>query len=235
MKWKIIVPEDFEATEQAYKINGREYYRVTHVLSIIAKHRLRKWIGKVGYKQSHKIIETRQIIGTKIHKLIELTLKGETCDLSEYEEEIREGLCKFYEFQKHAKLKPEALEQRLWSNEHGYAGTADYIGYYTSPKKFLVRGHKPKFTKSSFVIGDWKTSKDIYPQYWLQIAAYCWAFKELTGITPAGGFVCRIRDGKLKVKEKTWEELQLEFKAFLAALELHKWKYRIGEYKDLYR
>lgn len=234
-KWQIVVPDDFDTTDKAYKLNGKEYHRVTHVLGIIAKHRLRKWVGKVGYKQSNKIMETRQVIGTHVHKLIELTLQNKKVNLGTYETEIREGMCKFYEFRDEAKLKPEGLEQRLWSNKHGYAGTADYVGYYTSPEKFLVRGHKPKFTKSSFVIGDWKTSKDIYPQYWLQLAAYCYAFKELTGITPKGAFICRIRDGTLKIKEKTWRELELEFSAFLAALELHEWKYRLNKYKDLYR
>ena len=245
-KWQIVVPEDFETTSKAYKLNGKEYYRVTHTLGIISKHRLRKWIAKVGYKESNKIVETRQAIGTHVHKLIELTLQGEKINLGTYETEIREGLCKFHEFNKYAELKPEGLEQRLWSNKHGYAGTADYVGWYKSPvipksdlgkidQKFLVRGHKAKFKKSSFVVGDWKTSKDIYPQYWLQLAAYCYAFKELTGKTPDGAFICRIRDGKIKVKEKTWEELKPEFTAYLAALELYQWKYRLGKYKGLYR
>lgn len=234
-KWQIVVPEDFETTNKEYKLNGKEYYRVTHVLSIIAKHRLRAWIGKVGYKESNRIVETRQVIGTHVHKLIELILQGKKINLGTYETEIREGICKFHEFNTCAELEPEGLEQRLWSNEHNYAGTADYIGYYKSPKKFLVRGHKAKFTKKSFVIGDWKTAKDIYPQYWQQIAAYAYAFYELTGIKPDGGFVCRIRDGKLKVKEKTWEELQPEFEAFKASLTLHEWKYRLGKFKDLYR
>lgn len=235
MKWQIVVPSDFTTEDSCYRIQGKEYYRVTHVLSIIAKNRLRHWLAKVGYKESNRIIETRQALGTHVHKLIELYLKGQKINLGTYETEIQEGMCKFYEFAKLANLEPEALEQRLWSNAHDYAGTADYVGQYTSPVKFLVRGHAPKFPKSAFVVGDWKTSKDIYPQYWLQIAAYCFAFKELTGITPDGGFICRIRDGTLKVKEKTWDELQLEYKAFLSAVELHKWKYRLGEYKDLYR
>jgi len=234
-QWQIVLPEDFDTTSTCYRIAGKDYYRVTHVLGIISKHRLRQWIAKVGYKASNKIKETRQVIGTHVHKLIELTLQGEKVNVGSYETEIREDMCRFYEFQKQAELEPEGLEQRLWSNKHGYAGTADYVGYYKSPEKFLVRGHKPKFTKKSFVVGDWKTSKDIYPQYWLQLAAYCYAFKELTDKTPDGAFVCRLRDGTVKVKEKTWEELKLEYDAFLAALELHQWKYRVGKYKGLYR
>jgi hypothetical protein len=235
MKWKILVPSDFETTDVSYRIAGREYYRVTHVLSVVSKDQLQSWLAKVGQKQANQIIETRQVIGTHVHKLIELHLQGKKVNLGTYETEIREGMCKFYEFSKHAELKAEALEQRLWSNTYGYAGTADYIGNYVSPTKFLVRGHEAKFPNKSFVVGDWKTSKDIYPQYWMQIAAYCYAFKELTGITPDGGFICRIRNGTIRVKEKTWPELALEYKAFLAALEIHKWKYRLGEYENLYR
>lgn len=241
-KWQIIVPEDFEATEKEYRINGKPYYRVTHTLGIIAKHSLRNWMGRIGYAKANKILETRQAIGTHVHKLIELDLQDKAVNLGSYEKEIQEGMCKFYEFRKLAKLKPEGLEQRLWSNKYGYAGTSDYIGYYTSPEKFLaskIVNHKrvkiPKFTKSSFVIGDWKTGKDIYQEYWLQIAAYAKAFEELTGIKLDGGFICRIRDGRLQIKEKTIKELEAIFSAYLSALNLYEWKYKVGKYAFLKR
>lgn len=236
-RWQIVVPKDFEATNKEYTLDGKKYHRVTATISIIAKHSLRNWMGKVGYAKANKILETRQNIGTHVHKIIELTLQGKDVNLGSYELEIREGMCKFYEFQKLANLKPEGLEQRLWSNKYGYAGTADYIGYYTTPIKFLcgqIVNHKnvklPKFKKESFVIGDWKTGRDIYPEYWLQAAAYSMAFKELTGIQVDGVFIAQIRNGKLRVKEKTWKELETIFKFYLSALELYKGKYQYKDY-----
>jgi hypothetical protein len=238
--WQIVVPKDFETTNKEYKINGKSYYRVTETIGIIAKHGLRNWMGRVGYAKANKILETRQNIGIHVHKLIELTLQGKDLNLGTYETEIREGMCKFHEFKDLAKLIPEGLEQRLWSNKHGYAGTADYIGRYTTPIKFLVGTRQsgkivklPKFEKSALVIGDWKTGRDVYPEYWLQLAAYAMAFKELTGIQVKGAFITLIRDGKLKVKEKTWAELEVAFKHYMCALELYKGKYQYKDYCEL--
>lgn len=240
-KWAILVPKDFESTDKEYRINGKQYLRVTTTLGIIAKHRIDAWIKRIGHAKANQILETRQAIGVHMHKLIELTLKNEDYNLGGYEQEIQEGMCKFYEFQQAASLKPDGLEQRLWSNKFGYAGTADFIGMYQSPSKivtpkgvsqspFLVRGHKPKFEKPAYVIGDWKTGKAFYPTYWLQLAAYVMAFKELTGIKVKGAFIARIRDGKLKVAEKTWNELELEFKAYVHALKLYQWQHKLGEW-----
>jgi len=234
-KWEIQVPQIF-VTPKEYKIDGKSYYRVTSTLGIIAKHSLRNWMGKIGYTKANKILETRQAIGTHIHKLIENTLYNKPINLGTYEKEIQDGLLIFAKFRDAAKLKPEALEQNLWSNKYGYAGTADFIGYYKTPLEYLTSqtiNHKrikvPKFEKSSLVIGDWKTGKDIYPEYWLQLAAYAHAFEELTGIKVKGGFVARIRNGKIQVKEKTIKELEIGFKFYLNALNLYKGKY---EYKD---
>lgn len=235
-KWQIVVPEDFESTAKEYTLNGKKYLRVTVILSIIAKHQLRNWMGKIGYKKANKILETRQQIGIHVHKLCELTLKGQDINYGAYELEIQEAMCKFQELKTLANLKPEGLEQRLWSNKYGYAGTADYIGYYKTPLKFLsakIIDHKrvkqPKFETSSFVIGDWKTGKGIYQEYWLQLSAYAMAFKELTGIQVDGAFIARMRDGRLQVKEKTWEELEELFSIFLNAINIYKWKYHIED------
>ncbi len=241
-KWQIVLPKDFESTDINYRINGKQYLRVTATLGIIAKHRIDAWIKSIGHAKANQILETRQAIGIHVHKLIELTLKGEDYNLGGYEIEIQEGLCKFYEFKQVVDLKPDGIEQRLWSNKYGYAGTADFIGMYHSPtpintpkgvkqNPLLVRGHAPKFEKPSYVIGDWKTSKSFYPSNWLQLSAYVMAFKELTGIQVAGAFIGRIRDGKMKVAEKTWDELELEFTAYIHALKLYEWQHRLGIYK----
>lgn len=237
--WQILLPKDFEATKKEYRINGKQYLRVTETLGIIAKHQIDSWIKRIGHAKANQILETRQAIGVHVHKLIELFLKGKDYNLGAYETEIQEGLVKFYEFSKVTSMIPHGLEQRLWSNTHGYAGTADFIGYYQSPadvetpkglkpNPFLIRGHKPVFKEPAYIIGDWKTSKAFYPSMWLQLAAYVMAFKELTGIKVEGAVIVRIRDGKLKVMEKTWNELVLEFEGYKHALGLYKWQHKLG-------
>lgn len=235
--WQIVTPQVFVTTNNEYQISGRTYYRVTATLGVIAKHRLLSWKKRVGPAKAESILQTRQAIGVYVHKLIELTLKGEDYNLGAYETEIQEGLKKFYEFKKLAKLKAEGIEQRLWYNKYGYAGTADFIGHYTSPVEFLaakIVNHKriktPLFSKGAFVIGDWKTGKNIYPSAWLQLAAYAEAFEHLTGVKLEGGFITRIRDGKLQVKEISRKDLHRLFPAYLHALGLYEWQYRIGKF-----
>jgi hypothetical protein len=225
---------------KSYKIDGKEYYRVTSILGIIAKHGLRNWMGKVGHKKAAKILENRQVLGTHVHKLVELNLKGKDINLSSYEQEIQDGLLEFNKFKKAAKLKPKLLEQPLWSNKYRYAGTPDYIGNYITPIEYLAaeiiehkRVKKPKFKKDSFVIGDWKTGKDVYQEYWLQITAYIVALEELTGLKAEGAFIARIHGGKIQVKEKTTEELKAQFGAFISALDVYEWKYKLGKYAFL--
>lgn len=238
-KWDLGNHQIF-VSPKTYKIDGKDYYRVTTTLGIIAKHGLRKWIGNVGHAKATKILETRQAIGTHVHKLIELNLKGEPVNLGSYEQEIQDGLLEFEKFKVAAKLKPKLLEVNLWSNKYGYAGTPDYIGKYATPIEYLafeIINHKrvkaPKFPKGAIVIGDWKTGKDVYQEYWLQIAAYAQALKELTGIRVEGAFIARIRDGKIQVKEKTIKELEAMFPAYLSVIDVYEWKYKLGKYAFL--
>lgn len=230
-KWNILEPEDYTSTSKEYNIDGKKYIRVTRSLSIIGKPGLMSWFAKVGRRKADAVIKNRQILGTKVHSLIEKDLQGKDLHLDALSDtaantEIKEDLKLFSVFKEEAKLRPEALEQHLWSNDHKYAGTADYIGRYTTPVRFLVRGHPARFDKKSvLVIGDWKTSRTLYPEYWLQAAAYAWAFYELTGIKVDGAFLVQFRFGRVKVKEKNWDELMELFEVYKHALALYVWKF----------
>ena len=237
-QWSILEPKDYTSTHKEYNIDGKKYIRVTRSLSIIGKPGLMSWFASKGRKACDKIIENRQNLGTKVHKLIELKLKGKPLYLNKlpkdaFGEEVRLDMKLFAAFRKEAELEAEGLEQHLWSNKYRYAGTADFIGRYLTPIRFLVRGHKAKFLKSSFVIGDWKTSANIYPEYWLQLAAYAMAFYELTGIKVDGVFIVQFRYGRVKVKEKTWDELVTLFEAYKHALALYQWKYPNWDKKEV--
>ena len=226
--WSIVLPKDFESTDKEYNLNGKKYSRVTVILNIIAKPGITSWAARVGRKKVEAVLKRRCDLGTTVHHLFELTLKGKSFNLGNYEAEIREDLNLFDEFQINTCIEPEGLEQRVWSNKHGYAGTADYIGNYKSFAEYLVRGHKAKFTKESRVLGDWKTSADIYAPYWLQMAAYVVAFEELTGEKLDGAFIAQFRNGKIRVKEMTYNELMVEFKGYLHALGLYNWERKVG-------
>jgi len=224
--WSIVKPDDFDVDNKNYRIDGKDYNRVTQILNIIAKPGITSWAARVGRKKVEAVIKRRCDLGTTVHNLFERTLKGESFNLGNYETEIQTDLNLFDEFKINTCLEPEALEQNVWSNEYEYAGTIDYVGEYQSCAKYMVRGHKTKFAKGARVLGDWKTSADIYKTYWLQAAAYLVAFEELTGIKLAGAFIVQFRNGKIRVKEMTYDELMVEFEAFKHALGLYRWEHK---------
>lgn len=228
--WSIVKPADFDVDNKNYRIDGKDYNRVTQVLNIISKPGLTSWAARVGRKKVEAVIKRRCDLGTTVHNLFERTLKGESFNLGNYETEIQTDLNLFDEFKINTCLSPEALEQNVWSNKHEYAGTIDYIGEYKSFKKYLVRGWKANFPDGARVIIDWKSSADIYPTYFLQLAAYIVAFEELTGIKLDGGVIAQFRNSKIRVKEMTYKELIKLFGAYKSALNLYNWEHKKGKW-----
>ncbi len=93
-------------------------------------------------------------IGTLVHAAIEANIKGESLPVME---EIPERAYRaFLKWQ--AQNRIEILEQeiQLVSEEFKYGGTLDAVG----------------FVDDEFVLLDWKTSKGVYKNYLLQLAAY---------------------------------------------------------------
>lgn len=209
-KWEIETPSEFICTDDYYLINGKKYYRVTRIISIIDKPELRRWYGRMGNAKAKNTLKTRSDDGSTTHKLIEIILSGKPVDLSNYNEGVQSSVSKFIEFQKKNKLIPEACEQHLWSEQNCYAGTADFIGY----------------CNGKHVLMDWKTSKGIYDEYWLQMSAYVMAFEEQTGIKLEGASILRVRDGEIEKQHKTYEELKNIYNVFLSAIEIFRWKYK---------
>ncbi len=205
--YEIDEPLRFEVTDDYYLINNKKYWRVTRVKSIINKEGLNIWRAMVGNKNANKILHTRAGIGTKMHQVFEMILKEFEIKEKNYPEEVQEDIGLFYKFISNCNILPSNIEQRLWSDELGVAGTADYIGNYRTYEKYLKRGREPKFENDSHVIGDWKSSSAIHGDYWLQLATYVYMFEQQTGKSLDGAFIAQFRDGKIKVEEKTREEL----------------------------
>jgi hypothetical protein len=209
MSWKIEKPNEFICTESWYLIKGKKYTRVTKVNSIIAKPELNSWYARQGMDAAKKTMKTRADFGSLMHKSIEVILKGEEIHTENYDKLLIDDLKLFREWQKDNDVKVEAIEQHLWSDKYYYAGTCDFIGKLNG----------------KHTIGDWKTSKAIYPEYWLQLAAYVFAFEEQTGIKLDGAFILQMRDGKKDIQYKSYKELKEEFEVFLAAMKIYNWKY----------
>lgn len=107
-----------------------------------------------------------------------------------------------------------AVEATAWSNAHGYAGTFDAL--------CVIDG--------LLTLVDLKTSKDVYADYALQLAAYRFAdsilFPDGTEIPMPEIQRCQIWHAP---KEGSWKIVDIradydEFQAFLSALAIWKWK-----------
>jgi len=207
--WEITTPVEFLCSDNHYLIHGVKYARVTRINSIIDKPELRYWLQKTGAAKSKEILKTRSNFGSMLHKMIEVTLKGEKLS-DNYDQYLMDSIKVFEKWRGLHEIIPQALEQHLWSNTHKFAGTCDFIG--------LVDG--------KLMILDWKSSRSIYDEYFLQMSAYVAAFYEQTGIKVEGIGILQIRDGEYNFITKTYDEIMQDyFPVFLAAKTIYDWKY----------
>ena len=106
---------------------------------------------------SRRYTTERADIGTEAHELFERMGNGE--DIGRVHTDFEGYVEQFQKFMDD--FKPEFLMQEvtIWSNKHRYAGSFDAI--------LEVGGET--------IIADWKTTKSIYPEVGLQLAAYRYA------------------------------------------------------------
>ena len=105
--------------------------------------------------------------GTLMHSFIEGHIKGEkvdTVDFTENQIELaKNSYFAFVEWEKAMKPKYLGTEIQLVSEKYRFGGTADMIGE--------IGGE--------LVLCDWKSSKGVYPEMTIQVAAYKIAYEEM--------------------------------------------------------
>ena len=109
------------------------------------------------------------------------------------------------------KLEPLFIEQVVFSRRHGYAGTLDLLA--------RVNGE--------LAVIDFKTSKAIYGESFLQNAAYQTAIAEMGHATPAAGYIVRVPKTQT---DPAFEARRIPartelFPPFLSALALWRWQF----------
>lgn len=128
-----------------------------------------------------------------------------------YNEEARKSINAFLDWKENHDIEWLKAEDMIFSREFEYAGTYD--------AKAIVDGKR--------TIIDFKTSKGIYPEYWLQGACYASADMEETDdnieqimilrVPKFGGeFECATCDNPAEIQE--------HFETFRAALKIYRWK-----------
>jgi hypothetical protein len=125
--------------------------------------------------------------------------------------------------QKH-NFRPLHAEQKLYSRLYNYAGTMDADGLMDSCSDPECSCYHHHF-KDALVDVDWKSSRDFYPEYALQLSAYEQAKREMENRIAVATVVVVMGkyDGHVKGHVITGEHQDKNFNAFLGLMGYYDW------------
>lgn len=188
---------------------------VTTVLNVLAKPALVPWanaIGLEGIKVS-QYVDALAAVGHCAHAMIIDLTRGQERGRSEYQEQFgfdavplaENAVLKYLEWVKRHELITVIAETPIVSHD-GFGGTPDWFG---------LLDDKP-------VIIDFKTSKGIYDEHFVQLAAYQALLRE-QGHTAEGGLILQI--GRTETEgftERVVSDLSKYEEIFRHALAIYK-------------
>ncbi len=156
----------------AYRLkDGRRVKGVTTILNNLGwnKNVLVAWARRTALagEDPDAVLKEAGTIGTLAHYLCETHIKGEKPDTADYSaeqiEKAENAFLGYLEWEKMTNPKYEGIELKMVSEKYEVGGTADFIA--------RING--------ALVLGDFKTSKGIYPEMTCQLAAYRKMYLEL--------------------------------------------------------
>lgn len=177
-----------------FDIYGNEVPSVTTILQIINKPELVGWAHFMGTKQMSidSILERASYFGNSIHDYLECYFTGgcyipifsELLDEEDYKKATNNFRC-FMKGKTHDCILSEASRAN-----NIFGGTLDYYGEFNG-KKMLI---------------DFKTSKDVYPTYLLQLGGYYELIKNEVPVEGAGILI--VNKKQCVLREVTLEKLK---------------------------
>lgn len=196
-------------TKTHYTINGMKYDRVTSILDYFTPPGLVDWYIKEGKgaKQKSKIAKS---IGTRVHNLIKDDWQKGKYYITDKDSQAVLNCMEAYKNWRSIN-KPEILsmEQTVWSEELGIAGTYDIL----LPYKLV----------------DIKTSDSIRDSYWIQLAMYIW-LKGFPFVPEMAILRLDKLTGEYEYKSRPFEEYYV--KVFKGLLNYYRY-YQKPEVKDI--
>jgi hypothetical protein len=173
-------------------LDGTRVPSVTTILGIVDKPALKPWAFAEGRKSGlaeaaglpyaatlRDVTKGAMEVGTIVHAMAEHDVKGSDPwaqvppDLDpDLFEKVKSGFGAYQDWKLGARLEIVDCEVVVMSEEYRYGGTLDFIGKLNG----------------KLVLGDFKTSNGIWPEYLCQLPAYARAYTETTGNSIDGGF-----------------------------------------------
>lgn len=196
------------AESKAHLDRGEFYISVTALLDHITHHRLKKWMKNNTAKAQEKTLKVAGDDGTAIHAAVEADLKGLPVRWPEHLTKVGGEWAKMkatYHFQGETEIQ-------VYSNQFGYAGTADYVGHIFMP----ANPEKKIEERSLQAVGDWKSGRYSIKTGW-QLAAYKHAAEELLGYKDLGMFGASLPRGGEPGNVFVYQHLDPCWKAFVCS------------------
>lgn len=230
MSTRIIYGEELvfnDTGRSRYTWAGQPVPGVTTILGNIAKPQLYKWYADMAADYWHKAVkegrtdyavirdeaagapnarkESAGASGTNVHAYAEAFFKK--LPLPELtSDDAKRGVEAFHDWLNSYTIEVLAVERTLFSKEHYYAGTCDFVA--------KIDGE--------LCVGDIKTSSGIYNDHRFQTAAYQHALQEETGAAFTSRWIVRFDKKTSAFEARRFTEFDLDFQGFNAALMLHR-------------
>jgi hypothetical protein len=217
----------FDERQHKYYIESKEVPTVTNILKIINKPGIVHWaVNQVvreveqnliaqedekinitemlneAKKAHEKVRDLSANIGTQVHTFAEMYIKNQENAQLPAQQEAKKAAEAFMKWLKSKKnIKFIFIEKKVYSKKYNYAGTVDFIANIDG----------------KVVVGDFKTSKKIYDQYFYQTAGYQQAIQEeFQNMNIQANMIVRLgKDGTYE--EKVNNQFDKNMEAFLAA------------------
>lgn len=202
-----------------YKLqDGSRVPGATTITGLLNKPYLVKWANDLGLEgiDSSKYRDEAAVVGTLAHALVQENITGEKVDLSQYSamdiDLAENSVLSFLEWRKTHVLKPIVCEVPLVSEKMRYGGTVDCYCDLDGVPTLL----------------DFKTSKQVYDEYFVQLSAY----KELLEEHGYPVKTCKIlrigRDETEGFEERTVMHTDRYFTIFSDLLDIYYIKKELG-------
>jgi len=235
----------FDRRLHSYKVKNEVVPSATKVLDIISKPALIPWALKVGagwleknmfhdddsssnntnvyksplgfesiikgVKSAYRQKSTSALnIGSITHDWVEgavnYHLKGGEIPKLPTQEEAINSINAFKSWTQENEIEWLSSEEKLYHRQHKYAGTLD--------ARANINGE--------YCVIDWKTSKAVYPEYHLQVAAYAKAVEDMYDKKVEATYILRCDKATGRFEAVRSTEIEENFRAFFAALVLFR-------------